>query len=173
MKTKLLALIAAGAVSVSAGGYMFIAGKEGEVKQGDVHVAYPDPGTNGVPWTICWGSTRDVRPGMVLTERECTERLRQDVAVAEAAVQRCVKVPLSQPEYDAYVSFTFNVGGHAFCNSTLVRLLNSGFRTQACNQMHRWVYANNRRMRGLVTRRREEAQMCLKFNREYVYVPSN
>lgn len=167
-----LGIALAAALGVSAGGVALIKHHEGTVKRGGVHVAYPDPGTNGVPWTACYGSTRGVRRGMVFTDRECDDRLRADLTVAERDVQRCVRVPLSQPEYDAYVSFVFNVGGSAFCNSTLVRLLNQGFREQACRQLPRWVYAGKKRLPGLVTRRNAEMGMCLQFNKDYVYVPN-
>jgi lysozyme len=162
----------AAALGVSAGGVLFIKQKEGTVKRGEYHVAYADPGSNGVPWTACYGSTKGVRKGMVFTDRECDERLAEDILVAERVVQKHVKVPLSQPEYDAYVSFVFNVGETQFRNSTLLRLLNQGMRTSACNQLPRWVYASGKRLPGLVTRRKEEQAMCLQFNKDYVYVPS-
>ena len=167
-----LGIALAGALGVSAGGVALIKHHEGTVKRGGMHVAYPDPGTNGVPWTICYGSTTGVRRGMVLTDRECDERLRQDISVAEAAIRRNVKVPLSQPEYDAYVSFIFNVGETQFRSSTMLRLLNQGFREQACRQLPRWVYANGKVMNGLRTRRNQEMQVCLMFNKDYVYVPA-
>ena len=167
-----LGIALAGTLGVSAGGVALIKHHDGTVKRDGMHVAYPDPGTNGVPWTICYGSTTGVRQGMVLTDRECDERLMRDIATAEAAIRRHVRVPLSQPEYDAYVSFIFNVGETQFHKSTLLRLLNQGFREQACRQLPRWVYANGKVMNGLRTRRDQEMQVCLMFNEDYVYFPA-
>jgi lysozyme len=165
------ALAAFAALTISAAGILFIKSEEGTVKRQGQHVAYPDPGTRGVPWTACYGSTEGVRPGMVFTDRECDERLRNDIRKAEDAIRRHVRVPLSQPEYDAYVSFIFNVGETNFRNSTLLRYLNQGQRSNACNQLPRWVFANKKVMPGLVKRRNAEKARCLQFNKDYVYVP--
>lgn len=75
---------------------------------------------------IGFGSTLGVQFGDKITVKEDSERLDRNVAVAESAIAKCVKVPLTQSEYDAYTSFAFNVGGSAFCGSTLVKKLNAG-----------------------------------------------
>ena len=85
----------------------------------------------------------------------------RDVGDAESAIGRCVKVPLSQGEYDAYTSFAFNVGGNAFCASTLVKKLNSGDYQGACAELKRWVYVDGRVVQGLVNRREAEYQRCI------------
>ena len=85
----------------------------------------------------------------------------RDVGDAEGAIGRCVKVPLSQGEYDAYTSFAFNVGGTAFCASTLVKKLNSGDYQGACAELKRWVYVDGRVVQGLVNRREAEYQRCI------------
>ena len=75
---------------------------------------------------------------------------------------KCTKVPLNQNQYDALVSFTYNVGVGAYCGSTLVRKLNQGDYTGACNELRRWVYAGGKRVQGLANRREAERSLCLK-----------
>lgn len=73
--------------------------------------AYPDPGSaDGHPWTIGVGHTKGVKKGDTCTVAQAMEWLREDVRTAEAAVLRLVKVPLTQAQFDALVSFVFNVG---------------------------------------------------------------
>lgn len=170
MKARVAALLAALALGVGGVTYVSTQGIEHTAeKEGLVYHAYPDPGTKGVPWTICYGHTKGVRPGMTATQAQCEAWLAEDLYVAERAVQRHVRVPLTQGQYDALVSFVFNVGEGQFRTSTLLRLLNQGDYKGACDQFPRWVYANKRVLDGLVTRRTEEQAMCLK---EFVYVPS-
>ncbi len=83
--------------------------------------------------------------------------LRADLAAAETAVSRLVTVPIDQSEFDALVSLVFNIGAGAFRRSTLLRRLNAGDRAGAVEQFGRWVFANGRKLAGLVTRRADEA----------------
>ena len=76
--------------------------------------------------TIGYGSTRDVRAGQRITQVEAERRLLQDLAVSEAAVDRLVRVPLTDGQHGALVSWIFNVGEGAAAKSTLIRKLNSG-----------------------------------------------
>lgn len=82
--------------------------------------------------------------------------LRQDLQSVEAAVQAAVKVSLSQSQYDALVSFVFNIGTGAFRGSTLLRELNKGRYDEVPRQLARWVYAGGKRVRGLENRRKAE-----------------
>jgi lysozyme len=75
-----------------------------------------------------------------ITAGEAAELLRGDVSTAESAVAAAVAVPLEQDQFDALVSFVFNVGAGAFKNSTLLRLLNAGDYDGARAQMARWIY---------------------------------
>jgi lysozyme len=77
-------------------------------------------------WTVGWGSTRNVSSKTVIDTNEATLRLLDDVAVAEKAVNRLVKVHLKQSQFDALVSFVFNLGSGALEKSTLLKLLNAG-----------------------------------------------
>jgi lysozyme len=79
-------------------------------------------------------------------------------------MKRCVKVPLHQYEYDAYLSLTYNIGEGAFCRSTLVRKLNAGDYEGACKQILRWNNFQGRPLRGLTIRREKEYAMCIGKN---------
>lgn len=94
-----------------------------------------------------------------ITEADAIELLRHDLAIAEAAVRRLITVPLTQNQFDALVSFTFNVGEGALEKSTLRRRINQGNWALAKRELMRWVYADGKKMKGLVARREEEAGM--------------
>lgn len=122
--------------------------------------AYPDPGSaDGNPWTIGVGHTKGVKKGDTCTVEQAMAWLREDVQGAEAAVLRLVNVPLSQAEFDALVSFVFNVGVGAFEKSTLLRMLNDEDREGAAAQFKRWNKNDGRVMAGLTRRRAEEARL--------------
>lgn len=107
--------------------------------------------------TICYGSTLGVSMQTpVHTEKECEARLAKDLNQHEDAVRYNVKVPLTQGQYDALVSFTFNVGNTAFRKSTLLRKVNAGQCLEAGAEFDRWVYAKGKRLNGLVYRRAAE-----------------
>lgn len=125
--------------------------------EGEVRHTYMDP--VGV-LTACMGSTKDVRLGQVFTDYECTQRLIDDLRTAESAVSRCTPT-LPETMKPALVSFTFNVGGGAYCRSTLAKLANAGDYVAACQQLYRWVYAGGKVLPGLVKRRDVEALSCL------------
>lgn len=93
----------------------------------------------GVP-TIGFGSTKGVRMGMVITEEDAERRLNDDLEEAERAVDRLVKVELSEDQFDALVSFVFNVGVGAFAKSTLLRVLNDRRYDHVDDQMMKWVF---------------------------------
>lgn len=143
-----------GALSLSAAGLIAIASYEGFSDRAYI------PVEGDVP-TIGFGSTDGVQLGDKITVPEALERLRRDVGDAESAIGRCVKVPLSQGEYDAFVSLAFNIGSNAFCASTLVKRLNAGDYDGACAEIRRWVYAGGQKLEGLVNRREAEYQMCM------------
>jgi lysozyme len=123
--------------------------------------AYPDPGTGGEPWTIGVGHTGGVKPGDRITKDQAIDFLAADLQSAEKAVAGAVKVPLSQNEFDALVSFVFNVGAGAFRSSTLLKLLNVGDRRGAADQFLRWDKAGGRVMAGLTRRRADERKWFL------------
>lgn len=129
--------------------------------EGSRLTAYPDPGTGGEPWTIGIGHTGGVKEGDTITEEEEMELLRSDVCAAEQCVDESVEVVLTQNQFDALVSFVFNVGCNAFKNSTLLRLLNQGNYDGAAQQFGRWNKAAGNVMAGLTRRRHDEATLFL------------
>ena len=106
----------------------------------------------------CDGSEpAELRKG--ISRKRARELLRDDAATAEAAVDDAVKVPLAQEQFDALVSFVFNVGTGAFRRSTLLRLLNDGGYDAVPKQLDRWVKADGKTLEGLVRRRKEEGEL--------------
>ncbi len=87
--------------------------------------------------------------------------LIKDVLSAEQAVLRLIRVPLTDGQFDALVSFTFNLGSGALQRSTLRRKVNREEHEEVPEQFLRWVWAGGRRLRGLV-RRREAESFCYK-----------
>jgi lysozyme len=123
--------------------------------------AYPDPATRGAPWTIGYGHTRGVKRGDTCTAEQAAAWLDEDMVNAYFAVDRAVTVPLTGPQRDALCSFVFNVGGGAFNQSTLLKLLNTGKYSEAAAQLTRWNKAAGNIMPGLVRRRGEERALFL------------
>lgn len=121
-------------------------------------VTYLDP--VGIP-TACFGETANVRMGEKFTVEQCKDMLADSLRKAHAAVERCVKVPMPPPREAGLTSFTYNVGGSAFCGSTLVRKLNAGDVVGACDELRRWTTARGVKLPGLVARREQERTMCL------------
>jgi lysozyme len=118
------------------------------------------PVAGDVP-TIGFGTTQNVRMGDKITVPQALNRALVDVQKFEGAMKRCVKVPLHQYEYDAYLSLTYNIGEGAFCRSTLVRLLNQQRYDEACKQILRWDNFQGRPLRGLTIRREKEYKQCI------------
>lgn len=115
-------------------------------------------------WTIGYGHTNNVRPDDVITQDEAEELFLRDAEVFENAVNRLVKVALNQNQFDALVSFTFNLGYgiKGLGGSTLLRLLNNSDYIGAARQFERWVYSGDKVLEGLVKRRKEEKELFLK-----------
>lgn len=120
--------------------------------------AYPDPASGGDPWTIGYGSTTGVKPGQVITEAQAEQMLRKDVARFEGAVNKLAP-KTTQGQFDALVSFSFNVGEGNLAKSTLLKFHNAGDYAGAANEFSKWVNAAGRKMPGLVTRRAGEAKL--------------
>lgn len=121
--------------------------------------SYPDPGTGGEPFTVGYGHTKGVKPGMKITVAQALEFLRQDVAEFENAIAFLVKVPLNQNQFDALICFTFNVGIGAVKSSTLLKKLNQKDYTEAASQFLRWNKAGGKVMPGLTRRREAEKKL--------------
>ena len=121
-------------------------------------------------WTIGWGHTgQDVKPGMVISQSRADELLRQDLASFEADVSKLVKVFVTQRQFDALVSFAYNVGSdidlddiaEGLGDSTLLKLVNGGDMRGAAEQFLRWDKAGGKKLRGLTRRRHSERALFL------------
>lgn len=107
--------------------------------------------------TIGYGSTGNhVKPGMTITEQEAERLLLDDLARFEVGVQEVIKQPLTQGQFDALVSFSFNVGLGALRESTLAAKLKAGDVTGSANEFARWNKAGGKVLPGLVKRREAE-----------------
>ena len=114
-------------------------------------------------WTVGYGSTGEhVYPGQTITEPEAEELLRKDLWRFEDCVSSRVKVELTDMEYAALVSFSFNVGCGAFESSTLLRRLNAGEPKERVfnEELMRWTKANGQTLQGLVRRRQAEIDLA-------------
>ena len=97
-----------------------------------------------------------------ITEEKAEELLQQDVQDAEFVVDGMVTVPLTQNQFDALVSFAYNIGGDRFANSTLVRVLNEGKYNEVPYQLTRWNKSNGKVLKALVRRRNLEGELFRK-----------
>ena len=146
--------IAISALALSASALVGIA-----VHEGYSPVAYrPVPGD--VP-TVGFGTTDGVKMGDRTDPVQALTRKLADVQRFEGALKRCVRVPLHQHEYDAFLSLAYNIGPGAFCGSTLVRVLNAGDYAGACAEILRWDRFQGQPLRGLTLRRQAEHRQCL------------
>lgn len=132
--------------------------------------AYPDPGTGGKPWTIGWGSTTDedgkpIEPGTIWSKERADRRFEQHLGQFERQVITALGSSIhntSQEQFDALVSFTYNVGAGALTSSTLLRMHKAGNHAGAADQFGRWNKAGRRVMAGLTRRRAAEAELYRK-----------
>jgi lysozyme len=115
----------------------------------------------GQVYTIGYGHTRGVRQGQTVTKAEALKLLQADAATAAQAVRDLVHVRLSQNQFDALVSFAFNLGGGALAESTLLKKLNRGDYKGAAKQFQRWNKAGGVVLLGLTRRRKAEARLFL------------
>ena len=104
-----------------------------------------------------------IRPGEKIQEPllgEAAERLlHQDIAPKAAAVNARVAVPLFQGQFDAVVSWTYNLGEGALKNSTMLKKINAGRHAEVPGQMKRWNLAGGKVLKGLERRRSAEAAL--------------
>ena len=154
--------LAIGACVLSASGLIGILGYEGYSDTAYI----PVPGD--VP-TIGWGTTEGVKLGDTITPEKAIERAYRDIQKTESAIHKCVHVPLSTFEYDAYTSLAYNIGVSAFCSSTLGKKLNERDYEGACKEILRWNKqkrlingkAQYVEIKGLTLRREKEYQTCM------------
>jgi len=157
MKNKTRTIIAA--LVLSGGGLIGIASHEGY--RGEAYI--PVPGD--VP-TIGFGSTTNsdgsrIAPAQRTNPVAALKRLGEHVEVFEEAVKRCAPVPMHQYEFDAYVSLAYNIGGNAFCKSTIVKKLIAYDYEGACKEILKWDKFKGNSLPGLTKRRTEEYNICI------------
>ena len=130
--------------------------------------SYPDPITRGAPYACGWGATGpEIGPGVVWTQERADLRLVGDVAQREVAASRAITRPVTQGQFDAFVSILYNIGAgrpdrdgiiriKSGAPSTLLRLLNAGDSEGCADQFLRWVSPGSNVVRGLTIRRTVE-----------------
>ncbi len=111
--------------------------------------------------TIGFGSTEGVKSGDKTTPTDALVRALNDLEKFDSKLKTCVKVPLHQHEYDAYLSLSYNIGNKAFCSSTLVKELNQENYGEACKQILRWDKFKGKPLPGLTKRRNAEYKTCI------------
>lgn len=119
-------------------------------------------------WTIGYGHTSGVKEGQMITFSMAEQFLKQDLKRFETSVNNLVTVAITQNQFDALVSFCYNLGAMALKSSTLLKKLNNGDYNGAAEEFDRWVYANGVKLQGLVRRRAAEKELfkqSLKSNR--------
>lgn len=120
-------------------------------------------------WTIGYGHTDAAgspkyasSKSLVLTEASATELLQRDVQKYADTVSSVVKVPLNDNQFDALVSWCYNVGQGAVTKSTLVRKLNAGDYASVPSELAKWNKAGGKALKGLTRRREAEAALFKK-----------
>ena len=118
--------------------------------------AYKCPG--GV-WTIGYGHIKGVQEGMKITEMQAEEMLQSELIEYEGYINDLVEVELNQNQFDAMVSWVYNLGGGNLRASTLLKVLNAGNYAGVPEQMLRWNKAGGKVLEGLTRRRQAEADL--------------
>lgn len=113
------------------------------------------------PWTAGWGHTKGVTDQTVCTPQEAEQWFLQDTSEAVAAINSNVRVPLTQNQFDALVSFAFNVGIANEAHSTLLMQLNAGHPDLAANEFLNWTHVGRKVAAGLERRRAAERSLFL------------
>ncbi|WP_251854197.1 lysozyme [Enterobacter asburiae] len=131
--------------------------------EGSKLTAYQD--SVGV-WTIGYGWTqpvdgKQIRAGMTIKQETAERLLKTGLVSYERDVSRLVKVGLTQGQFDALVSFTYNLGARSLSTSTLLRKLNAGDYAGAADEFLRWNKAGGKVLNGLTRRREAERALFL------------
>jgi len=135
--------------------------------EGKKNTAYLDTIASPAVWTVCYGETRGVNRGDTYTDAQCAEMLERGLVTFRDGLHqyftRETKGLRLTPERDAaYVSLAYNAGIHGIGKSTATRRLNAGDIAGGCEAIGWWTRAGNRVVRGLVNRRADEVQLCLR-----------
>lgn len=112
--------------------------------------------------TIGYGHTGEPWPGDTVTEKQAENLLIQDVATRALQIEKALnaaEIEVNQNQFDALCSFAFNVGVEALLDSTLWQYLEKGDYAGAAAQFERWIYADGKKLKGLVLRRQAERRL--------------
>jgi lysozyme len=119
--------------------------------------AYPDrKDVSKAVWTIGYGTTQGIEPGMKISEADAEDYLEREVSDLETRIKILVKRKLSEREMAALVSLVYNIGIERFKFSTLLKDLNAGQMLSAAFEFSRWVYIDGKPSPGLINRRKVE-----------------
>lgn len=122
-----------------------------EAAEGFRASAYYDP--TGKTWTVGFGETLGITQSSRMTEEEADARLRQRLAAFGKGVERLVRVPITQSQFDALTDFAYNCGLGNLASSTLLKKLNAGDAAGAANEFDRWNQSGGQVLAGLTKRR--------------------
>ena len=113
--------------------------------------------------TVCYGQTGNIE-NRRYSKAECEAMLESELGRYLTRLQSCTFQPLRRHEWAALLSWSYNVGTSAACKSTLIRKVNAGAPPREfCAELHKWVYAGGKRVKGLVNRREAEYRMCMGY----------
>mgnify|MGYP003632003191 FL=1 len=118
-------------------------------------------------WTIGYGATKDREGNPVtinhpdVTDKQATELLKKDIIEAEKAVKDLTSTPLCQFQFDALVSFCYNLGYGSYESSTLRKVVNNRDFDKASDEFAKWIYASGKPLNGLIKRRAAEAALFM------------
>jgi len=108
-------------------------------------------------WTKGYGSTKNVKEGDTLTQEEADELLLHEMDEYESYIKDNVTSDLDQNQFDALVSWVFNLGPSNLKASTMLKVVNAGDMKEVPAQIKRWNKANGKTLQGLIRRREAEA----------------
>ena len=110
-------------------------------------------------WTIGYGHTVDVKEGIEISQHQAEVILEVDLREYEGYINKYVQVPLTQNQFDALVSWVYNLGVGNLRSSTMLRVLNEGKYSEVSYQIKRRNKAGGKVLRGLIRRREAEADL--------------
>lgn len=137
------------------------------ITQDEGYSSKPYKDING-KWTNGYGNAT-INPTRNVTKKQAIDDLKQNVSADAMQVAKCVKVPITQNQYDAFINLSYNIGYNAFCKSSIVKKVNAGDDKGACEAIMLYTYVGGKdckdpvnRCGGIVDRRIEERSLCLK-----------
>lgn len=153
LRARISAAIGGGAIAIAT---VMLSGNGG--LEGREYVPYKD--VVGII-TVCDGHTgNDIIINKRYSDAECDALTKADLERIAKQVNPSIKVKTTETQLAAIYSFSYNVGANAFIKSTMLKKLNAGDYTGACDELKRWVYAGGKKWKGLMNRRDVEYEVC-------------